>query len=706
MRRMPMTMLLTAVAATAAGVDAPHPPPVYSSEVSLVLLPVFVVDRDGRAVRGLRAEDFELSADGKRAEVVSFRYIDTTQDDDQEEIRQASAARRRFLLLFDESFTDPSGLHRAQSAAADFVRRRLARADLAAVATVDVNRGVRIVANFTEDRALLVHAVETLGVSTLAKITDPLGLAADLMVTDILVPGARDVSTQGVLDNVLAVLARRMKAADDEAYRSQVTTLIASFDDLARALRRVDGRKQVLYFSAGFDSRLLVGHTGSEQRDASESIAEGRLWEVDGRTHWGDSRLRDLLTDMTRSLASADAVVHTIDVTGLGSDRSMTQTTITVDPQRQVPGRESLNFIAAETGGRFFRDANDLSPALGEMLEMTSRYYVLGFQPPREKEQGAFHRIKVKVARRDAKVSHRVGYYDRGGTGPVPALQRQFEAAQLVMTGVGRNDLAFSALCLPFPEAGPQQTLGVVIQLAKDALPWAAGRPTALEVYAYAEAQDGSVVDHLAQLARLDPASQAGLSASARGLSFFGTLRVPPGRYTVRLMVQERETGATGVQFIDVSVPPYDPRSGFLLPPLVVDEATRWLGLEMSRSRADAAGTPFQVAGRPFVPRASFQVQPGTPEKMVLIAYEPSHPGDPAADVQIRSSVTDRQGRPVAPGLLHIDKVQREESGRRTYLLAYTPEALAPGDYTLRIAVGEAGSHLESYALLRVRSGS
>src|SRR5262249_43963414 len=122
--------------------------------------------------------------------------------------------------------------------------------------------------------------------------------------------------------------------------------------------------------------------------------------------------------------------------------------------------------------------------------------------------------------------------------------------------------------------------------------------------------------------------------------------------------------------------------------------------------RTEGTTTPFQVDGRPFVPRASFQVRPGTPEKMVLIAYEPEHPGDPAADVQIRSSVTDRQGKPVAPGLMRIDKVHRDESGRRTYVLAYTPESLAPGDYTLRIAVGEAGSHLESYALLRVRPGS
>src|SRR5262245_7357903 len=57
MRRVTMTMVLAALAATGVA-DTPRQPPVYSSEVSLVLLPVFVVDHDGRAVRGLRAEDF------------------------------------------------------------------------------------------------------------------------------------------------------------------------------------------------------------------------------------------------------------------------------------------------------------------------------------------------------------------------------------------------------------------------------------------------------------------------------------------------------------------------------------------------------------------------------------------------------------------------------------------------------------------------
>ena len=82
---------LLCAAVPASPAERPAGTPVFTSEVSLVLLPVFIVDNAGRAVRGLAAEDFELYEDGKRTEVVSFRYVDTTSAEDQEAIRQASA---------------------------------------------------------------------------------------------------------------------------------------------------------------------------------------------------------------------------------------------------------------------------------------------------------------------------------------------------------------------------------------------------------------------------------------------------------------------------------------------------------------------------------------------------------------------------------------------------------------------------------------
>jgi VWFA-related protein len=679
-------------------------PPVFATQVSLVLLPVFAVDSDGHAVRGLQPTDFELTQDGRHVEIVSFRYVDTTDPDDQEALRQASAARRRFLLLFDKSFTDPAGLNRAQRAAADFVKHQLAPSDLAGVATFDVNQGIRIVANFTDDRRLLEHAVDTLGVPTLTRVSDPLALAADLSVTDLALT-SRDASqsNQGVLDNVMAVLVKRLRAAEDQAYRANVALLESSLRDLAVALRGVEGRKQVLYFSAGFDSRLLVGERGDDLKQMSQSVAEGRIWEVDGSARYGDAPLRDMLAQVTRSLANSDTVMHSIDVTGLaqGTGTSLSKMRAADSNVGEGTGREFLHFLAAETGGRFFKDANDLGPALREMLDMTSRYYVLGYQPEALKAPGTFHRIRVRVQRKNVQLSHRTGYYERTPRASQTVLERKFEAAQLVVTGAGPETLHFSALVLPFPTAGERQSLGLVLQIPRDQLRWLKPAVQGVEVYAYAVDEEGTVRDHLAQLARID-LSRSDPGDDARGLSIQTSLSVPPGRYTVRLMVTEAETGSSGVQFLDVVVPPRDGRAGFLLPPVIMEDPLRWIPVEMAR--LPEQGAAFVLGGKPFVPRTSVEIESGIPEKLVLIAYAADMAGDPAASVEIRSSLTDAQGRSVAPGPVRLSKVHREGGRRAAYVLDYTPQDLTPGDYTLRIAVAEAGSDLQSYTRVRVRA--
>jgi hypothetical protein len=413
------------------------------------------------------------------------------------------------------------------------------------------------------------------------------------------------------------------------------------------------------------------------------------------------------LGDVTRRLAAADTVVHSIDVTGLGTDRSLVRTTTTEDPIRDTTNRESLGFLAAETGGRLFKDTNNLAPALAEMLEMTSRYYVIGFQPEVEKGSGTFHKIKVKVNRKGAKLSHRPGYFERpAGTAAQTALQRQFDLAEIVVTGGDRDELPFKTICLPFPAPGERQTLGLVVQVPRDSLRWTSGGPVSVEVHGYAVAEDGTVLDHLAQFVSVET-GQADPSGRARGISLFGTFNVPAGRYTIRLMVRERLTGRRSVRFLDVTVPSYDGRAAFALPPLVMDDAERWLSLEMGPGKASAgsAARPFRTSAGLFVPRASFEVQPGTPERLVLIVWEPAAPGDPAADVEIRSSLTAADGRAVPPGRLRVERVNHDGGGRRTFVFTYDPEAIAAGDYTLRIRLGEGGSLAEAYALLRFRPG-
>ncbi len=696
----------------AAGLPAQEKPkeraaPVFSSDVSLVLMPVFVIDKDGKAVRGLTAADFEVQQDGKRAEIVSFRYVDTTDAEEHDELRIASAARRRFLLLFDKSFTDLAGIQRARKAGLDFVRHRLSPTDLAAVATFDVNNGMRLVANFTEDRALLSHAIRTLGVPSITRIGDPLALALDFSITDL--QAAEAIQEQALPQELVDSFARaqmvRMRSMDDQTYLHNVGTLLDGLDSLALALRGVEGRKQVLYFSAGFDSRILVGQWGDEQRRQGEAITRGQLWEIDGMSRFGDSRIRESLGEATRRLAAADTVVHSIDVTGLGGDDSLTNNQVRQDLGRDTTNRESLGIFARDTGGRLFDNANDLGPALAEMLEMTSRYYVLGIQPEREKGPGTYHKLKVKVARKGAKLSHRPGYFERE-TAPArqTALQRQFDLAELVVTGENRNDVPFTSLCLPFPRDGETQRLGLVMQVPRESLPWSSSEPLGLEFYGYAVADDGRVHDHLAQSVTLEP-GRADPTGQARGVSVFGAFEVPPGRYTIRLMVREAASGKSAVRLLDVTVPRYDANAVFALPPVVLDEPERWLKLEVARGaggRSDA-GAPFQVDAHPFVPRASFEVHPGARERLVLMVFDPELSGDPAADIEIRSSLTASDGRAVEPGRLKVERVHDDGDGRRTFVFSYLPEDVAAGDYTLKIGLGESGSFAQSFALLRFR---
>lgn len=707
----PLRISLAALAAmsvtlaSAAGDSDQKAPLVFGTDVALVQVPVFVSGRGGSAVTGLTPKDFVVEEDGRPVDIVSFRYIDTTAQADQDEIKQSSAARRRFLLLFDKSFTDPAGLSRAQKAAKEFVLENLAESDLAAVATFDFLRGLRLVANFTEDRRVLEHAIHTLGTANLTKISDPLAIAADFQATDLVRDKAADSSEtpQEVLTGVLSVLVRQMQGAEEQSYKNRVRILLDGLRELGFSLRRIPGRKQILYFSTGFNSTLLAGQDVTEQRRMSEAIVSGRVWEVDSTLRFGDASFRGEVDEAFASLTRSDSVVHTIDLSGIGKAEAYAQLPLDAQPSRDASGRESLALIAAQTGGRFFKDANDLGPVLREMADLTSRYYVLGVQPRESRPDGSFRKLRVRVKPRGLRLSHRPGFFERtAGAEHAPTLERQFQAAELlVSTGGARapvDTLPFRVLIVPVPTDTDRQSLGIVIQVPKSSLGDNVG---ALEMFGYAIARSGDIEDHFAHFLRLDAALPGGGAPDFKGLSFAGRFEVPPGDYTLKFLAQ-RPTGEISTRFFDVTVPKRQASAGFLLPPLLAENPRAWV--EVTLKGRGEAGLPLKIdAGSgPFLPRTDATVRPGRRERLVLVAYDPKTALDPAVDVDIRSVLSDDAGKRFPPGAILVEKVLHDADGRRSYVLGFIPEDIPPGDYTLRIHLGEAGSVLQSYTRLKV----
>ena len=679
------------------------PPLVFGTDVALVQVPVFVSGREGSAVQGLTPEDFVVEEDGRQVEVVSFRYIDTTAPESQEEIRRSSAARRRFLLLFDKSFTDPAGLSRAQRAAKEFVLKSLAESDLAAVASFDFLRGMRLIANFTEDRRVLEHAIHTLGTANLTKISDPLAIAADFQATDLVRDRTNDSSEtpQEVLTGVLSVLVRQMQGAEEQSYRNRVRVLLDGLKELGASLRRIPGRKQILYFSTGFSSTLLGGQDVTEQRRMSEAIVSGRVWEVDSTLRFGDPSFRGEVDEALVSLTRSDSVVHAIDLSGIGKAEAYAQLPPEAQPSRDASGRESLALIANQTGGRFFKDANDLGPVLREMADLTSRYYVLGVQPRESRPDGGFRKLRVRVKPKGLRLSHRPGFFARSGeVQRSPTLQRQFEAAELLVSPSEAlapvNTLPFRVLIVPVPTDTGRQSLGIVVQVPRSSLGESAG---ALEMFGYAFARSGDIEDHFAHFLRLERALPA--ADDWKGLSFAGRFDVPPGDYTLKFLAQ-RPSGEASARFFEVTVPQRQASAGFLLPPLLAENPRGWVQVEL-KGRGEA-GLPLKIdgGGGAFLPRTDMSVRPGRRERLVLVAYDPKTARDPAVDVDIRSVLSDDSGKRFPPGAILVERVLHDADGRRSYVLGFTPEDIPPGDYTLRIHLGEAGSVLQSYTRLKV----
>ena len=696
--------------APSSAADDKKKPLIFGTDVALVQVPVFVSGRGGGAVQGLTAADFSVQQDGKEVEVVSFRYVDTSAPELQEEIRQTSAARRRFLLLFDKSFTDPAGLARARGAAKEFVRKGLAESDLVGVATFDFLRGIKLVANFTEDRRVVEHAIHTLGIASLTRISDPLAIAADFAATDLTTErgASNDSDTPTALINdVVAALATRARSAEEQSYQARVRTLLESFEQLGLALRRISGRKQVVYFSTGFSSSLLGGQDKVDQTRTSEAIVAGRIWEVDSDARYGDSRMRGLVQESMQSLSRADAVVHSVDLSGLGQKEQYLQTASAGMASRDFSGRESLGVISAETGGRFFKDANNLLPVLREMADMTSRYYVLGVQPRDVKPDGGFRKLKVRVKPKGIRISHRPGFFERSAmaeAAPPPTLQRQLEAAELLVAGddgaAATDKIPFRVLILPVPTDEARQSLGVVVQVPRSSISSTAGP---LEMYGYATSESGEVVGHLAHFLRFDGDKQAsGGESDFQGLAFAGRFDVPPGAYRLKFLVQRPQSGESTTRFFEVTVPERQAARGFLLPPLFMESGQGWL--EVALRSGDRSGLPadIQLAGARFLPRTDMSVRPGRRERIVLIAYDPASARDPATDIDIRSVLTDDAGNPYPPGAITVEKVVNGDEGRRSYVLGFTPGEVPPGDYTLRVHLGEANTVLQSYTRLKV----
>ncbi len=692
-----------ALAGAAPSLPAAQKTPEFGAGVSVVALPIFVTDKDGKAVGGLTRESFEIQDEGERVGITAFYEVDVGDPASlPRHSRIAAIAPRQFLFLFDLSFASPGGIVRSREGAIDFVRNRLAPTDLAAVATFSTQKGVSLLVGFTSDRGQLTRAIQSLGILQVEGPADRLNLL--LGVPDLPASTITDTEMSGpeVKEAVFIEEIRQLTAiyqrSEESIYRSKVETLIDGFDQLAKALRAMQGRTQVIYLSGGFQETVLTGAQGDDAARNSEAVIEGRLWDVRSESHFGDAEIRNYLDKVMKTLAASDVIVHSLDVSGL---KARGEAAAVTRHDQQVSGRESLSQIANLSGGRFIRDVNDVGRGLQEILDATRRYYLVAFEAKESGKPGRFHRLKVKVNQGGLHTSHRTGYYEREPFKDQPALARQLAAAEAVTKPGVVGELGLEALAVPYRDPEGNALMAVVLELNGGTLLEGAGGQVPLEVYGYAFGEGGAVTDAVSLNATLDLA-KVGPRIREHGLQAHALFRLAPGRHNLRFLVRDAVTGRRGVRWLDVTMPAFG-ADLVLYPAMVMADPQDWVILPAQSRAVKAPAYPFHVAEEAFVPYLRTALSNGRTDKVCVLLYTGGRTYAAGDSFEVGAQLFDTSGNAVRIGKLALARQAAEPDGFRRIVLNVTPESVPPGDYTLRIRVKDPTSGARSEADRPVR---
>jgi hypothetical protein len=183
------------------------------------------------------------------------------------------------------------------------------------------------------------------------------------------------------------------------------------------------------------------------------------------------------MTDELRKLtvrASANRVaLYTLQASGLSAGAPADAARVGAAGLLQLPdvaslavdnARQSLVYLAHETGGRAILDANDVRPDLGRLGEDLSAFYSLGFTPAHQGD-GKEHHIEVRVKRPGLRLVYPRSYRDK------PALEQVADRTlAALLHGYEDNPLEVKLELLaaePLPNGHFQVTARLLVPLFK-----------------------------------------------------------------------------------------------------------------------------------------------------------------------------------------------------------------------------------------------
>ncbi len=388
------------------------PPEKHEVEVRLVLVDV-TVTKGGEFVTDLTKEDFELYEDERKVPINSFELI-SFEEKKVAVLEEESAGdsvqnipKKQLVVVFDAVSSWQRNL---KDGAKRIVEELVSLAKLGnevMVIQLSEKKGIEILQTFTAKEELLKKALlKASGNIWFDDSVDALKMWQEVGIEDV-----------GPMAQVERYIERLQPVLEQEYLyieRGRFEKAMGGIFSVAHMIKDLPGRKSILLISDGFpdlsseDRRIKAGNV--------KIFDPFNILERKENMN-GDEVIKELIrfaNAQNISIYSLDPDTFTryfFTASAEHGPRESLQSLVFWGKDKMMRV-QNLDWISKDTGAVSLKGAKKYDRFRQVMRTDLNHYYQLSFYPRRKEPDNKYHKIKVKVKRRDIEVSFRKGYMD------------------------------------------------------------------------------------------------------------------------------------------------------------------------------------------------------------------------------------------------------------------------------------------------------
>ncbi|AFL90531.1 hypothetical protein Terro_4334 [Terriglobus roseus DSM 18391] len=504
-----------------------------SVKSQLVVETVVIKDKGGKFIPGLSAKDFTITEDGTPQTIRLFEHQSLPVDaeplppqsaDDEKLTLYKRLARtsiapesskgnkykdhRLMAMYFDMTAMRPEDQERALVAAQKFIRTQMTAADLVSILRYS-GGSVDVLQDFSDDRNKLLSILETMVVGE----------------------GQGNVESSDDASSADTGAAFGQDSGEFNIFNTD--RQLSALQTAARMLGAMNEKKTLLYFASGL---RLNGNDNQAQLHATVDAAVRAgvsFWPIDAR-------------GLVAMAPMGDATQGSPGNAGMYNGTAALATT-----DRFQKSQDTLYALAADTGGKALIDNNDLTRGIVNAQHAVSDYYIVGYYTTNTVQNGRFRKVKITAdGIANATLDYRQGYYAGKEFGKFNGTEKERQLEDALALEDPVTDLTIAMEINYFQLNRAEYYVPITVKIPGRELALAkrlGGEHTLIDfVCEVKDLAGGMTVSNVRDNVNIKLSDATAAELSKRPVEYDAGFTLSPGRYSIKFLARDDETGRIG----------------------------------------------------------------------------------------------------------------------------------------------------------------